>query len=128
MFKRYPHFLLLAIIVVMNITVLPKSAFATGCLSAAHAPGCSYGLPTDQYQQLLGVMGANPRPALHPLEVDQKEILKYSDTRQKPGRIASSFTGNLFDAPPPLPVAWILNTTRPRVLPLWLADHVPDYI
>ncbi len=135
MFKisRYSRKALIALcsafIVFANVAALPSVTLAAGgCLSAVNAPGCMYGLPADQYQQLLAVMQSNPGPAMHHMEVDQHEILTYSDTRTQPARFASQFTGALFDADPALPVAWVLKTTRAHVLPLWDADHVEAYI
>src|SRR5215813_3686805 len=90
---------------------------AASCLSRVDAPGCSYGLPADQYQQLLGVMAANPHPAVHGLPVDQAELLKYSDTGKEYYHIASPFTGALFDAPPAVSMGWIIKAARPLPLP-----------
>jgi hypothetical protein len=126
--KLWTRGIFLAIFALVNLVALPKATLAAGCLSAVNAPGCSYGLPTEEYNQLLGVMAANPAPAARRLEVDEREILNYSDTRTKPARFASKFTGGLFDATPALPVAWVLRTTRAHVLPLWDADHVQEYV
>jgi L,D-transpeptidase catalytic domain len=43
------------------------------CLSA-EATGCTHGLPTFQYQLLLGEMAAHPVPDVRPLAVDISEI------------------------------------------------------
>jgi hypothetical protein len=116
------------LLILLNVAMLPKVSLAAGCLSAINAPGCSYGLPADQYQSLLAVMQANPAPPAGHTAVDQHEILTYSDTRTKPARFASTFTGGLFNGSPALPMAWVLVTTRPHVLPLWDADHVQAYV
>jgi lipoprotein-anchoring transpeptidase ErfK/SrfK len=85
-------------------------------------------LPAAQYQQLLGIMGANPAPSGHGLPVDQSEVMKYSDTHADPPRVASSFTGLLLNGAPPIPMAWMLFTTRAHVLPFQEADHTDTYI
>lgn len=128
MFKFNRLVLLFAALALIDLAGLPRTASAKGCLDAVNAPGCMYGLPADQYQTLLAVMGAHPAPPVHPLPVDEAMVLRYSDTRTKPARMASRFTGVTFDEPPALPMAWILRTTRPHVLPKWEADHTQQYV
>src|SRR5258708_7099342 len=43
------------------------------CL-AADTPGCTLGLPTFQYEVLLGQMAANPVPNVQPLTADTTEL------------------------------------------------------
>src|SRR5579859_3780580 len=45
---------------------------------AIDSPGCSYGLPTFQYQMLLPEMLAHPAPNVRTLQVDPNEINQYS--------------------------------------------------
>jgi hypothetical protein len=111
----------LAVLLVSSIAALPIPAYADSCLRAVNADGCAYGLPADQYNVLLGVMQANPAPAVTPLEPDKANIIKYSDTASKTPHIASSFTGVLVGGLP-LPMGWILRTIRPLPLPGGLAD------
>ncbi len=120
---------LIAIAILLSSTVMLNTrAYANDCLSSVNAPGCAYGLPADEYQAALDAMGANPAPPVHRIAVDQENVIRYSDTRSKPARMASTFSGVLFDAPPALPMGWVLKTTRPHVLPLWDSDHTKDYI
>ncbi len=123
--------LLLTFGFVTIIMAVSRPAFAASCLSRVDAPGCSYGLPADQYQQLLGIMASNPHPAVHGLPVDQDELMKYSDTGKEYFHIASAFTGVVFDAPPALPMGWIIKNARPLPLPdgdyLEKTDAIPRY-
>lgn len=47
------------------------------CLGEA-APGCTHGLPTIQYQLLLPQMLAHPSPNVREIEVDAREVRRYS--------------------------------------------------
>lgn len=127
--RRY-H-VLFAVGLVVALLAASRPAFAANCLSRVDAPGCSYGLPADEYQQLLGIMAANPHPAVHGLPVDQAELLKYSDTGKAHYHMASAFTGVLFDAPPALSMGWIIKAARPLTLPggdyLERTDAIPRY-
>jgi hypothetical protein len=40
--------------------------------------GCTYGLPTDTYNQLLADMQANPAPVITPIKVDEEEVKPFS--------------------------------------------------
>ncbi len=121
--------ILVGVILLVNAAVLRAPAFANDCLAMLNAPGCAYGLPADQYQAALDRMAANPAPPVQRLPVDQENVIRYSDTRSKPARMASTFSGVLFAAPPALPMGWVLRTTRPHVLPKWDSDHPSkDYI
>ncbi len=116
-------------LVLASVQSYPGAVVRAGsCLDGPDVPGCAFGLPAAQYQQLLAVMAANPAPAGHGLPVDQHEVLQYSDTHANPPRIASSFTGLVFNGPQPLPVAWMLHTTRAHILPAWDADHTNVYL
>lgn len=42
------------------------------------SPGCTNGLPADQYAALLGQMQAHPTPEVSPIAYDQKEVWSYS--------------------------------------------------
>jgi lipoprotein-anchoring transpeptidase ErfK/SrfK len=50
------------------------------CLDPA-ATGCSFGLPSFQYQQLLGQMLAHPSPNVRQLEVAESDLDKYAFAR-----------------------------------------------
>ena len=110
--------------------------FAAGCTQVLKSASCQNGLPTDQYQQLLGVMAANPSPNGHPLAVNSDEIRKYSATSGPEPHWASSFTGLLLDGLPPLPMGWMLRSIRPLTTPGGVPDvkseriarHTPVYI
>jgi hypothetical protein len=127
--RRYHVLLTVGLAVLLLAGFRPT--FAANCLSRVDAPGCSHGLPADQYQQLLGIMAANPGPAVHGLPVDQAELLKYSDTGKAHYHMASAFTGVMFDAPPALSMGWIIKAARPLPLPggdyLERTDAIPRY-
>jgi hypothetical protein len=125
--KRGGYWLLVAGFILanafVNVAVQPTTALAAEnpCLAAVNAPGCTHGLPTDQYNALLPQMQAHGTPAGRTLEVDKANVRKYSDTAGPYKHIASSFTGILLDAPPAYPMAWILFKTKPRPLPTMYA-------
>src|SRR5689334_20844727 len=50
------------------------------CL-APDTPGCMFGLPTYQYQLLLGEMAAHPEPDVRQLPVDLNELGENSASR-----------------------------------------------
>jgi hypothetical protein len=129
MIRRWSHYILAIAILLVNAAVLRAPAYAADCLSKVDAPGCAYGLPADQYQAALDLMAAHPTPPVQRIAVDQDNVIRYSDTRSKPARMASKFSGVLFGAPPALPMGWVLRTTRPHVLPRWEADITSkDYV
>ncbi|MEP7288171.1 MAG: L,D-transpeptidase [Chloroflexota bacterium] len=111
------RWLLATLIILVNIVAWRTSVFAADCASSAHAAGCTYGLPTDQYQALAAVMAANPAPNGQGLTPDPKEVLRYSDTRKADYHIASSFTGVLINGLPPLQMAWVIKSVRPVLNP-----------
>jgi hypothetical protein len=53
---------------------------ASNCLTP-DAPGCMYGLPTYQYQLLLGNMAAHPEPDVRQLPIDMNELGENSVSR-----------------------------------------------
>ncbi len=72
----------LAVLVLLMLTMIPPAAAAVRadgeqCLDE-NAPGCTYGLPTPAYQQLLAQMQANPAPDVSEVPVDTKEVGAYS--------------------------------------------------
>ena len=75
--KRTGLFVLFGLMLVAQFAGVGHVARAEGsgnvCL-VADAPGCSYGMPTFQYQLLLGEMAAHPAPDVRPLEVDLTEL------------------------------------------------------
>jgi hypothetical protein len=94
--KRIGLGVLCAFVLVAQFLIVGSLVRAEGsgnlCL-AADAPGCSFGLPTFQYQLLLGEMAAHPSPDVRPLEVDMSE-LGYSAYNRVIGGSAP-----LYDAP-----------------------------
>jgi hypothetical protein len=66
--------LLVAPIIALHISVQANENKAENRCLAPDAPGCTSGLPTFQYQLLLGEMAAHPVPDVRPLEVDLAEI------------------------------------------------------
>jgi hypothetical protein len=126
--RRAVWIVLLVAALLANGLLVNTRVAALNCLASVNTPGCMHGLPVEQYQALLAQMAANPAPPVRPVPVDKENTLRYSDTRTKPARMASTFAGALFDVPPALPIAWVLSTTRPRVLPLWTADHTQNYV
>ncbi|CAG1015523.1 MAG: L,D-transpeptidase [Anaerolineae bacterium] len=79
--KRWMRLILLAVCLLWgNLT----PAYAQECLSE-DAPGCTHGLPTDQYQRLLAQMEAYPAPRVTPIPIRQKEVDAYTFYRVSPG-------------------------------------------
>jgi len=117
MLRQGNRWLLSLIFILINAAALKSAAYASNCLSAVNAPGCSHGLPTGQYQALLAVMAANPAPNGHPLPVDAAGVKKYTATAGPYPHVPSSFTGMMFDSPPPLPFGWLIKAVRPLTLP-----------
>jgi hypothetical protein len=126
MCRRWNRWVIVFAVLSINFAGIKISAFAANCLSAVNIPGCAYGLPAEQYQQLLAVMAANPAPNGHPLPVDAEGVKKYTATTGQSPHWPSSFTGLLFDSPPPLPMGWLLRNTRPITLPGGEADLTND--
>src|SRR5579871_3144069 len=76
--KRPLRSLILTIFVICSlfaVLAIPSRAHAddNSCLTPGTA-GCSFGLPTFQYQLLLGQMAANPVPNVRPLDPALSEI------------------------------------------------------
>lgn len=70
------YWILLAVIVFLNV---PITTFAQGDRCATpQAVGCTAGLPTDIYNQLLAEMQANPAPVVTPITVDEKILSGFS--------------------------------------------------
>src|SRR5579859_873977 len=97
----------------------PVSVSADSCLYAIDAPGCSHGLPAEQYQALLATIAANPAPNVPSIAVDGATVKQYS---QPPAHIASSFSGVLIGHPLPFPMAFMVTSIRPSPLPGWDSD------
>ncbi len=100
--KRLLSPLVVIAVVIAFITALlagPLSSVAwadptgsTACLRE-DAPGCTHGLPTDQYNALLALMQANPSPDVTVAPYDKNEIWSYSGF----WRLADG--SQLFDSP-----------------------------
>ncbi len=69
-------FVLIAIIV--SGLSAATAAHADDACAAADSEGCSFGLPTFQYQALLGQMLAHPTPNVRPLQIDQNELTAFA--------------------------------------------------
>src|SRR5258707_15244536 len=71
--------LILTFVVTVTLVSGPFSvilADSTACLQEG-TPGCTHGLPTDQYNALLAQMQANPSPDVTPVPYDKDEIWSY---------------------------------------------------
>ncbi len=66
--------LLITLLTLTSGFLVPHAAAQGNACLAADVPGCSYGLPTFQYEMLLGPMAANPVPNVQPVEVDENEL------------------------------------------------------
>src|SRR5437660_1529527 len=68
------HWIIIAILLSSSFVVsTPVRADENPCLKA-DAQGCSFGLPSFQYEALLGQMLAYPTPDVHPLQIDTTEL------------------------------------------------------
>src|SRR5215472_16752437 len=67
----------IAVLVPMLALRVPARADTDPC-PATDTPGCSYELPTFQYQLLLSDMLAHPSPNVRPLQVDTNELNKFA--------------------------------------------------
>ncbi len=92
---------LLALLIVLSLTFAgvssPLLVRAEGepCPNA-DTPGCTNGLPTEEYQRLLVEMQAYPAPAVTPAPVDTKEVGRYSFYRVLPDtKIYDAPNGNI---------------------------------
>src|SRR5260221_6100137 len=56
---------------------IAEAATSLSC-STETSPGCTNGLPTDEYSALLAQMQAHPTPEVSPITYDQKEVWSYS--------------------------------------------------
>lgn len=63
----------------------PPSVQAQGPCTAEDAPGCTHGLPTEQYNKLLAEMQAHPEPIVASIPVDHKLVDSYTFYRILPG-------------------------------------------
>ena len=90
--KRLLYFIMVAGLI--GSFVLPVSvahADDSRCLGA-DLPGCSFGLPTDVYNKLLAEMQAFPAPTLPQIDIDTKEVYRYTFYRIQTG-------AEIFDRP-----------------------------
>src|SRR5947209_2663698 len=73
--KRCICYTLFSTLLMAQIATVQTRASASEnlCLSE-DAPGCTFGLPTFQYQLLLSEMMAHPTPNVRPLQVDESEL------------------------------------------------------
>ncbi len=92
--------------ILLSMVIAPSVADAEGgtrpsaCL-AANAPGCTHGLPTWQYQMLLPEMLAHPTPNAREIEVNQRDVRRYSFYRVNKAGVT------LFNAPNGAPIGGI---------------------
>ncbi len=73
--KKFAHWAVFALVLLAQFTLFqsPSRAESNSCLMVG-ASGCTFGLPTFQYQLLLGEMLAHPVPNVRHLEVDENEL------------------------------------------------------
>jgi hypothetical protein len=79
---------------------IPSYAQAPLC-STPNTPDCTHGLPTYQYELLLGEMLARPAPDVRPLQVDTVTLNEYVHYRVQEGG------STLYDAPDGSPVGTV---------------------
>src|SRR5579859_4135385 len=81
-----------------SVAVLADS---TACLQES-TPGCTHGLPTDQYNALLTQMQANPTPDVAPVPYDKNEIWSYGGfwRLQDGAQLYDSPGGNVVETAP----------------------------
>jgi hypothetical protein len=178
--KRLIHWSILVALLVTWTSLSPVVSRADGtkvspCLTPG-TPGCTNGLPSIQYALLLTQMIAHPVPNVREIEINSREVRRYSfyrvnkagstlynapggspvDTidpgfnfvgiRQRqgdwaeiqPGRWlpiseltsvpASLYTGVLIDTNPAFPMAWVLQPTRPSVIPGQTPDKTVPFM
>src|SRR5438046_883504 len=101
---------------IAGFVIFPRTAYAANCL-LPNAPGCTHGLPTDQYQALLPLMLANPGPGVNPLAPDMESIKRCTIIEGSQVHAPSTFTGVQITAPLLFPMAWIVSTTHPSAIP-----------
>lgn len=65
-------------ILISTLTVRVSARADADPCAAADATGCSFGLPTFQYQLLLADMLAHPTPNARPLQIDTNELNKFA--------------------------------------------------
>jgi hypothetical protein len=93
--------LITILLLVGTASVAPVRADGNPCLSET-TPGCTYGLPTDQYNQLLAQMQAHPAPEVTDVAVDIHEVHSFSFYKVLPGTVTydepnGNATGQLSD-------------------------------
>jgi hypothetical protein len=98
----------LIVLFMATLLVVPQQTHADSdtnpCLKPK-AKDCTYGLPTFQYEALLGQMLANPTPNVRQLAIDETELGKLGQAKYRyVGGIAP-----LYDAPDGKPVGAIRN-------------------
>src|SRR5450432_916031 len=89
---------------------------ASNVCVAADAPGCTSGLPTFQYEALLGEMAANPVPDVQPLSPDTTELGTDSFFRVVGG------TAPIYDAPNGKPIGAVNSSFYSVNVIAWQGD------
>src|SRR4051794_9446681 len=79
--SSYLIYLWVAVFVVVQLVPGKLAVHAEGNCLNPETPGCMFGLPTYQYQLLLGEMAAHPEPDVRQLPVDMNEIGENSASR-----------------------------------------------
>ena len=85
------YWLLISLALLLN-GQLPAQAQGNACSANPKASGCTFGLPTDTYAQLLAEMESAPEPVVTPIAVDEKRVGSFSFYRVIAG-------AQKFDAP-----------------------------
>lgn len=70
--------IIIVLMAVAGAPALAHTAFAQDPCSGDSAPGCTFGLPTFQYQLLMNDMLAHPAPNVRPLETDTNELNRFA--------------------------------------------------
>jgi lipoprotein-anchoring transpeptidase ErfK/SrfK len=104
-------------------TVNVDKVHAASC-TRIDSPGCTNGLPSEEYAALLAQMNANPAPPVSPIPVASEDVAKYSSYTKsgKPLALASSYTGVLIPGALPFAMGWINNAFRPAPIPGGVTD------
>ncbi len=76
--RRFTLTVLILIALFVPMLSVYTAAQADDACATANADGCSFGLPTFQYQLLLSQILAHPSPNVRQLQVDSNELLQFS--------------------------------------------------
>ncbi|HVO43762.1 MAG TPA: L,D-transpeptidase [Aggregatilineales bacterium] len=91
--------LLIGVLLVFDLSavIIPARADGNPCPTES-TPGCTFGLPTDQYNQLLVQMNAHPAPEVSDVPVDVPEVHSFSFYKVLPNtQVYDEPNGNVID-------------------------------